>query len=209
MVFGGSWGSTLALAYAETHPERVTEMILWGTAMTRPSEIDWLYRGVAPLFPAQWAKFIQGVPEAERGDDLVEAYDRLLNDPNLDIRTQAAASFHEWEWALFSVDGDAQPGERWLDPHFQLTRARIITHYFRNRAWLEDGQLLKDAGRLAGIPGVMVHGRLDMGSPLKAAWELAQVWKVSQLIVVPGAGHSTSDPGIDEALVAATERFGS
>lgn len=208
MVFGGSWGSTLGLVYAEAHPERVTEIVLWGTALTRPAEIDWLYHGVAPLFPAQWARFLAGVPEAPaRTPDLLDAYFHRLHSPDPAVRLQAARDFQAWEWALFSVVGEAAPSERWLDPAFQIARARIVTHYFRNAAWLEDEHILRHAGRLAGIPGVMVHGRLDVGSPLWSAWQLAQVWPGSELVIVPGAGHSTGDPGLDDALVAATQRF--
>jgi proline iminopeptidase len=207
MLFGGSWGSTLALAYAEQYPERVSEIVLFGVAMTRRSEIDWLYRGVAPLFPEAWSRFVAGVPEMERGTGLLEAYARLLNNPDPEVRTQAARDFHDWEWALFSVITEAKPGGRWLDEDFQLARARIVTHYFRHGAWLEEGQLLKHAHRLAGIPGILVHGRLVVGSPFLAAWELARAWPGSELVIVRGAGHSTSDPGMDEALVAATNRF--
>lgn len=208
LIFGGSWGSTLALAYAERHPERVSEIVLWGIAMTRRSEIDWLYRGVAPLFPAEWARFVAGVPEAERTGDLVEDYHRLLHSPNAAVRAQAARAFHEWEWALFTVmEPDATPGDRWLDPRFQLARARMVTHYFRHGAWLEEGLLLREAHRLSGIPGVMVHGRMDVGSPLQAAWELAQAWPDGELVIVGGAGHSTNDAGMDAAIVAATDRF--
>ena len=207
MVFGGSWGSTLGLVYAETHPQQVTEIILWGVAMTRPAEIDWLYRGVAPLFPAEYDRFTRGIPESERSGDWVEDYYRRLHHPDPAVRLKAAHDFHAWEWALFTVQDGAQPGERWLDPAFQMARARIVTHYFRHRAWLEDGFILQNAGRLAGIPGIMVHGRLDVGSPLAAAWELAQAWPASELVIVPAAGHSTSEPGMEAAILAATDRW--
>jgi proline iminopeptidase len=207
MVFGGSWGSTLGLVYAETHPQRVTEIVLWGVALTRPEDIDWLYRGVAPLFPAQWARFARGVPEAQRTGGLLEAYYRLIHHPDPAVHLPAVRAFHDWEWALFDLTGETPPDERWLDPRFQLARGRIVTHYFHHRAWLDDGYILQHAGRLADIPGVMVHGRLDVGSPLVSAWELAQAWPAGELVVVPGAGHSTADPGMDTAIVAATQRF--
>jgi proline iminopeptidase len=207
MVFGGSWGSTLALAYAETFPDNVTEILIGGVTMTRKSEIDWLYRGVAPLFPEQWARFRAGVPEAAREGDLVEAYYQLLHDPDPAVREKAAQDFHDWEAASLSVDPDAKPRPLWLDPDFRMARARIVTHYFRNRAWLEEGILLREARKLSGIPGIMVHGRLDLGAPLVTAWELAQAWPDAELILVSGAGHSYSDSGINEALIAATNRL--
>ena len=130
MIYGGSWGSTLGLVYSETFPERVSEIIFWGVAMTRLAEIDWLYRGVAPLFPEQWVRFTRGVPEEERTGDIVDDYFRLLHNPDPGVRLKAARDFHEWEFALFTVTGDTTPGDRWLDPAFQLAQARIVTHYF-------------------------------------------------------------------------------
>ncbi len=207
MLFGGSWGSTLALAYAEEYPQLVSAIVLWGVAMTRRTEINWLYRDVAPLFPEQWSRFIDGVPERKRSGDLVEAYFRLMHSAYPDVRIKAARDFHDWEWALFSAVANEIPSSRWLDPIFQLARGRIITQYFRHGAWLTEGILLTKAHRLVGIPGIMVHGRFDVGSPLKSAWELAQVWRDSELVIVDGAGHSTSDSGMDAALIAATNRF--
>jgi proline iminopeptidase len=209
LLFGGSWGSTLALAYAEQYPHRVTEIILFGVTMTRPSEIDWLYRGVAPMFPEHWSHFRAGVPEAERDGNLVEAYYRLLHDPDAAVRTKAAHDWHEWEAASLSVNPDAKLSPQWLQPDFQIARARIVTHYFRHSAWLEDGILLRRAGALSGIPGMMIHGRLDLGAPLVTAWELAQVWRDAELIIVSGAGHSSADPGMGDAMIAATNRFAS
>ncbi len=207
MLFGGSWGTTLGFTYAERYPERVTEIVFFGITTTRKSEIDWLYRGVAPLFPAQWARFRAGVPIDQRDGDLVEAYHRLLNDADPAVRAKAAQDWHEWEDASMSIDPDAKPSPQWLQPDFQMARARIVTHYFRHRAWLEEGILLRNAGILSGIPGVMVHGRVDLGAPLVTAWELAQVWTSSELVLVYGAGHSSADAGMTEAIVAATNRF--
>lgn len=207
LLFGGSWGSTLGLAYAEHHPDRVAAIVLFGVTTTRRSEIDWLYRGVAPLFPEQWERFRAGVPVAERDGDLVDAYHRLLNDPDPAVREKAARDWHDWEAALMSVDPDAEPSPLWSQPEYRMARARIVTHYFRHDAWLEDGALLRGAGALAGVPGIMVQGRLDLGSPLVTAWELARAWPDGELVVVGGAGHSASDPGMGEALVAATDRF--
>ena len=207
LVLGGSWGSTLGLAYAERHPHRVTEIILVGVTTGRRSAIDWLSRGVAPLFPEEWARFLAGVPAPERDGDLVQAYHRLLEDPDPGVRARAARDWSDWEWALTSIDPDAVPDARWSQPRFQLARARIVTHYFRHNAWLEDGVLLREAGSLAGIPGVMVHGRLDLGSPLVNAWELDRAWPEGELVIVSGAGHSSTDPGMSAAVVAATDRF--
>ncbi|MBZ0289656.1 MAG: prolyl aminopeptidase [Anaerolineae bacterium] len=174
MLYGGSWGSTLALAYAEKFPERVTEIVIAGVTTTRQSEIDWLYRDIAPLYPEQWEHFRNGVPGDERDGDLVAAYNRLLHDPDPDVRTKAAQDWHDWEIGLMSLDPDAKPSGRWLDPAWRMARARICTHYFQHRAWLKHGVLLREAGSLAGIPGVLIHGRLDLGSPLVTAWELAK-----------------------------------
>lgn len=207
LVYGGSWGSTLALVYAERHPQQVAAVILAGVTMTRRSEIDWLYRGVAPMFPAEWVRFQAGVPADQREGDLVAAYYRLLNDPNPVVQAQAAQAWHAWEAAQLSVDPQAKPPATWADPRFRLARARIVTHYFHHSAWLDEGILLRNAHRLAGIPGVMVHGRLDLGSPLVTAWELAQAWPDGELVLVSGAGHSTGDPGMPEAIIAATDRF--
>lgn len=207
LIFGGSWGVTLGLAYAEGNPQRVTEMVLVGVTTTRRSEIDWLYRGVAPLFPEQWARFRAGVPAADRDGDLVEAYDRLLQHPDEAVRAKAARDWCEWESSLLSVLPNYKPGPRWSQPSFQMAFARIVTHYFRRNAWLEDGALIKNAHRLQGIPGIMVHGRLDLDAPLTTAWELAQVWPDSELVIVSGAGHSSADPGMNEAVIAATDRF--
>lgn len=207
MVFGGSWGSTLALVYAERYPGVVIALVLWGTALTRPAEITWLYQGVAPLFPVQWAAFRAGVPEAREPDEILDAYFWRLQQPDPAVRITAARHFHDWEWALFTFVTQEPQTAAWQDPLFQVARARIITHYFRHHAWLDDNQIIRQADRLATIPSVMVHGRLDIGSPLQAAWDLTQVWSVGELVIVGGAGHSTADPGMDAAIVAATNQF--
>lgn len=206
-VFGQSWGSTLGLAYAEDYPQHTTEIVLVGVTMTRRSEIDWLYRGIAPLFPEQWARFQAGVPEEHRDDDLVGAYYRLLNDPDPEVRAKAARDWHEWEAASLSVDPCAKPPPQWLRPEYRQVQARIVTHYFHHNAWLEDGSLLKKSDVLTGIPGVMVQGRLDLSGPLTTAWELSQAWPDGELVIVQGAGHSSADPGMSEAVLAATDRF--
>ncbi|MGH6923906.1 MAG: prolyl aminopeptidase [Propylenella sp.] len=207
LMLGHSWGTTLGPAYAERHPERIAALVLIGVTMTRRSEIDWLCRGLAPLFPEQWERFRAGVPSGRRDDDLVAAYYDLLNDPDPAIRAKAADDWHDWEAAFLSVDPGAKSPERWADPRYRMTRARIVTHYFHHNAWLKDGILLRRAHRLAAIPGVMVQGRLDLAAPLVTAWELSRVWRAGELVIVANAGHSTADRGMTEAIVSATDRF--
>lgn len=205
LIFGTSWGSTLGLAYAERYPQRVTAIILVGVTTTRRSEIQWLYHGVRPLFPAQWARFRAGAPAEAADDNLVAAYYHLLHAPDPAVRAKAAKDWCDWEEALESVD--PSPNPRRADPAFDMTFARIVTHYFHHGAWLEEGILLREAHKLAGIPGVMVQGRLDMAGPLTTAWELAQVWPEGELVIVRGAGHTSGDPGMGDAVIAATNRF--
>ncbi|HEY4200899.1 MAG TPA: prolyl aminopeptidase [Devosiaceae bacterium] len=207
LLFGNSWGCTLALAYAERHPGRVVAVVVAGVTTTRRSEIDWLYRGLAPLFPEQWERFQLGVPEERRSGDLVAAYHDLLADPDPQVRARAAKDWHDWEAASISADPDAKPPARWADPDYRMARARICTHYFHHNGWLEDGVLLREAHRLEGIPGVMVQGRLDLEGPLVTAWQLARAWPDGELVVVERAGHSTGDAGMGEAIIAATDRF--
>ena len=207
LVFGGSWGATLALAYAEQNPTLVSEIVLVGVTSTRRSELDWLYGGVAPLFPEEWARFRAGVSPSERDGSLIEAYSRLLEDPDPAVRAKAAQDWCNWELALLSPDPHYQPSPRWSSPEWRLAFARIVTHYFRHVAWLEEGILLREAGSLAGIPGVLVHGRLDLGAPLVTAWELAQAWPDAQLLIIEGAGHDAGHPGTTECVLAALDRF--
>ncbi len=205
LVYGGSWGSTLGLVYAQRHPERVTEMVLAAVTMTRRSEVHWLYHGVGRFFPEQWARFRDGVPAADRDGDLVEAYARLLADPDAEVREQAAQDWCDWEDAVVSLDSGGVARLGVADGHYRMAFARIVTHYFRHGAWLEEGQLLRDAHRLAGIPAVLIHGRLDLGGPLLTAWELAQAWPDAELVVLDNAGHRSPDLGAH--VVAATDRF--
>jgi len=207
MIFGNSWGSTLALAYTQTHPDHVSGIVIAGVTTTRRSEIDWLYRGMAPLFPEEWHRFGEALPPELRDLDRVSAYHQLLNDPEEQVRLKAARDWHEWEAATILLADPAGLPRRWSDAHYLLTRACIITHYFREGAWLEDGILLKNAGRLAGIPGILIHGRFDIEAPLVTAWELARAWPGAELIVLPRAAHSTANADIAAAIVGATNRF--
>jgi proline iminopeptidase len=207
LVFGGSWGSTLALAYAERHPEHVSEIVLTGVATTTRAEIEWITRGLGRFFPEEWARFRDGVPEADRDGDLATAYSRLLLDPDPSVRERAARDWCAWEDAVVMLHADDAPNPRYDDPKFRLAFARLVTHYWRHAAWLDEGALLRDAGELEGIPGVMVHGRIDLGTPLAAAWALAAAWPDSELVVIPGAGHTAAEPATTAAAVAATDRF--
>ena len=204
LVWGGSWGATLALAYAQRHPERVTEIVLASVTMSRPADIHWLYHGVGRFFPQEWARFRDGVPASERDGDLVAAYHRLLSGRDPAIREKAARDWCDWEDAVVSLEADG-PNPRYDDPRFRMAFARIVTHYFHHRAWLEDGALLRAAHRLAGIPGALVHGRMDLGSPAVTAWELARAWPDAGLALVR-TGH-TGGEEMTERLVAATDRF--
>ena len=205
LLFGSSWGSTLALAYAERHPEWVTEIVLVGVTTTRRSEIDWLYHGVAPLFPAEWARFQAGVPVDQRTGDLVADYYRLLNHPDPTVRNQAALDWVTWEDSLVSANPAYRPEPP--APDWAMAFARIVTHYFYHNAWLAEEQLLRHADKLASIPGVMVQGRLDFAGPLVTAWQLAQAWPAGKLVIIQDAGHTAQDAGMTEAVIAATDLF--
>jgi proline iminopeptidase len=207
LLSGGSWGSTLALAYAERYPHRVSEIVLVAVTTTRRSEIDWLYRGVGRFFPEEWEQFRAGVPEAERDGDLVAAYARLMEHPDPLVRHRAANDWCTWEDAILSLEPNGKPNvfsDRSADAVLALVR--ICAHYFSHGAWLEEGALLRDAGRLAGIPGVLIHGRLDMSGPLHTAWELARAWPDAELFAISDSGHKGSD-GLRDRLLGALDAF--
>ena len=206
LLYGGSWGSTLILAYAEQHPERVSEIVIGAVTMSRPRELDWLYGGVSRFFPEAWARFRDGVPEADR-DDLVAAYARLMNNPDPQVREQAARDWSAWEDTVLSLEPNATPGVFSDKPSDALAAfVRICSHYYANHAWLEDGILLEEAGRLAGIPGVLVHGRRDLSCPADTAWELAQAWPDAELVLLDDTGHLRSDSKRAH-LLAALDKF--
>lgn len=207
LVFGGSWGSTLGLAYAESQPERVSELVLFSVVTTTHREVEWITRDMGRIFPAQWARFRDGVPVADRDGSLVDAYSRLLHDPDQVVREKAAKDWCDWEDTHIAVLAGHRPDPRYDDPAFRMAFARLVTHYWRHGAWLDDGILLREATKLTGIPGVLVHGRLDISSPPDIAWHLARAWPDSMLQLVDDAGHGSSQPGISEALVTATDRF--
>jgi proline iminopeptidase len=207
LLYGGSWGSTLILAYAERHPHRVSGIILVGVTMTRRSDTDWLYRGVNRFFPEAWEAFRNGLPEADRDGDLVAGYDRLMSHPDPAVREKAARDWLTWEDAVISMESNGRPGsysDRPTDD--MLDFVRICAHYFANDAWLDEGVLLREAHRLAGIPGVLFHGRTDLGSPVRTAWELAQAWPDAELVVIGDSGH-TGSAAMRDGILAAIDRF--
>lgn len=203
-VFGGSWGSTLGLVYAETHPERVTGLILRGIFLCRPAEIRWFYQeGASWLFPDYWEEYLRPIPEDERGD-LVPAYYRRLTGEDEIARMAAAKAWSRWEGKTSNLLPRKEVVDHFSEPYTALSLARIECHYFMNASYLEPDQILRDAHRLADIPGVIVHGRYDAVCPLKNAWDLHQAWPRAELRVIPDAGHSALEPGIVDALVRAT-----
>jgi proline iminopeptidase len=216
LLTGGSWGSTLAFAYAQRHPERVSEIVLNAITTTRRSEIDWLYRGAGRFFPEAWDRFRDGVPEADRervttaegAHELLKAYVRLLEDPDPDVRHQATLDWATWEDTLIGGEPDGRPDPFRNRPERDLVAMiRICAHYFANDAWLDGDELIRNADRLAGIPGVLLHGRLDMSGPPDTAWEMAGRWPGAELHIVEGAGHQ-GNPEWREHLLRALDRFG-
>jgi proline iminopeptidase len=206
-VFGGSWGSTLALAYAETHPARVSELIVRGVYTLMKSELDWYYQfGVSEMFPDKWERFLAPIPEAERGD-LMAAYRRRLTGPDPAKRIETARAWSLWELETITLLPDPVLAIQHSNDDFALAFARIENHYFTHGGWLDDGQLLRDAYKLRGIPGVIVHGRYDMPCPVRTAWLLAKAWPDAEFFLVEGAGHAYSEPGILDRLLAATDKF--
>lgn len=208
LVFGGSWGSTLALTYAQAHPDRVTELVLRGIFLLRRKEIDWYYNGAAGnVFPELWEQFVAQIPQAERDGDFVEAYHRLLNSPDRAVATAAAVAWSTWEGATSALLPKPDRVAQTAEPRFALAFAVIENHYFRNRGFLEDGQLLAQIDVMSHVPGVIAQGRYDMVCPATSAWELHKSWPASQLHIVDDAGHAANEPGITHHLVEATDQF--
>jgi proline iminopeptidase len=206
-VFGGSWGSTLALAYAEAHPERATEIILRGVFLLRASELHWFYQdGASHLFPDVWEHFLAPIPLEER-HDLLHAYHRRLTSPDRETMLEAARAWSIWEASTSRLHLDPGLIESFGADSFAEAFARIEAHYFVNGGFLREDQLLEEAGRIRHIPGVIVQGRYDVVCPMESAWDLHRAWPEAELVVVPDAGHSVREPGIADALVAATDRF--
>lgn len=207
-VFGGSWGSTLSLSYAITHPDRVTELVLRGIFLLRRKELEWYYGGGAAwLFPDEWEKFVAPIPEDER-EDMIVAYYRRLTSDDRDIRREAARAWSMWEGATISLLPDDARVARFGADHFADAFARIECHYFINGGFLEkDGWILDNVDRIRRIPAVIVHGRYDMATPVANAWDLHRAWPEASLHIVPDAGHAFSEPGILHHLVEATDGF--
>ncbi|GAA2070443.1 prolyl aminopeptidase [Williamsia deligens] len=206
MVFGGSWGSTLGLTYAQTHPHRVTELVLRGIFLLRRSEIDWYYNGgAAHVFPDLWEGYLAPVPADERDGDLVAAYARLLASDDPTVAQAAATAWTNWEQSTSHLLPRPDDGE--VDVRFDLAFARIENHYFTHGGFLDDGQLLRDIDRIADIPGVIVQGRYDVVCPVRSAWDLHRAWPSARLHIVDDAGHASFEPGIVHHLVEATDGF--
>jgi proline iminopeptidase len=207
-VFGGSWGSTLALAYAQTHPDKVSELVLRGIFMLRRWELEWFYqKGCDALYPDAWETYLNAIPEVERGD-LMSAYHRRLTSPDAKTRTDAARAWSVWEGATSFLWQDKSHIESSAEDEFALAFARIECHYFVNGGFFEhDDQLLRNVERIRNIPAVIVQGRYDVVCPLRGAWDLHRAWPEADLRIVADAGHSAFEPGITHELVMATDRF--
>jgi len=208
VVFGGSWGSSLALAYAEKHPDRVKALILRGVFTLRPFELQWYYQwGASIFFPEKWKLFVE--PTGGLQDNMIAAYNKLLTSSDEAVRLAAARVWSVWEGETTTLLPCADNTTHFANEHFALAFARIENHYFSNRGWLEEGQLIKDAKKLEGIPGVIVQGRYDMACPPVSAYDLHQAWSSSELKMVEDAGHAYNEPGILHHLIEATDRFAS
>ncbi|MFN2530690.1 MAG: prolyl aminopeptidase [Pyrinomonadaceae bacterium] len=210
LVFGGSWGSTLALAYAETHPNRVSELVLRGIFLCRPRELRWFYEnsdGASAIFPDNWEEYVSVIPDAERSK-MIEAYYGRLTSDELSVRLEAARAWSVWEASALKLLPDQQLIDDFSEPQLALALARIECHYFVNNCFFEtDNYLLENVHRIRNIPAVLVHGRYDIVCPVMNAWELHRAWPEAKLNIVGNAGHAATEPGIADALVSATDSF--
>jgi proline iminopeptidase len=191
LVAGWSWGTTLALAYAERHPAHVSALALTAVTTTGPGEVAWITRDVGRLFPEAWARFRDQVPTSDRDGNLADAYARLLDDADPVVREKAARDWCDWEASHVDFDGTRPPPPRYADPVYRMCFARLVTHYWRHAAWLPEGDLLRNVGRIAHLPAVLIHGRLDLSCPSEIPWQLAQAWPAARLHLVHGVGHSS------------------
>ncbi len=207
VVFGGSWGSTLGLLYAQTHPESVSGLILRGIFLARDRDIQWFYQeGTSRLFPDYWEDFVDPVDESRRGDMVAAYYDLLTGDDEV-RKLRAAKAWSIWEGRTATLLQDASLVDSFADSHTALSIARIECHYFVHQSWLEPDQLLRDVERIRHIPAYIIHGRYDVICPVEQAWELASVWPEAQLDIVADAGHAVVEPGISRALIRATREL--
>lgn len=207
VLFGGSWGSTLSLVYAQTHPDRVLGLILRGIFLCRPQDFSWFYQeGASRVFPDYWRSFLEPIPEAERGDLMTAYYQRLISENELE-QIQAAKAWSVWEGRCATLHPNQKVVDRFSHPHVAISLARIECHYFVNNAFLRPNQILEDVSKLSGIPGIIVHGRYDMVCPLDNAVSLNECWLDSELDIIRDAGHSASEPAIIDALIKACERM--
>lgn len=207
LVFGGSWGSTLALAYAETYPERVSELVVRGIYTLTRGELDWYYQfGVSEMFPDKWERFVAPIPPEER-HEMMLAYHRRLTSDDKATRIAAAKAWSMWEGETITLLPEPATSDHFGEDEFADAFARIENHFFVNAGWLEEGQLLRDAHKLKGIPGLIVHGRYDMPCPAKQAWALHKAWPEAEFHLIEGAGHAYSEPGILDRLIYATDKF--
>jgi proline iminopeptidase len=208
ILFGGSWGSTLSLVYAETHPQRVLGLVLRGIFLCRPQDFSWFYQeGASRVFPDYWKSFLEPIPVPERGD-LMSAYYRRLTSENELEQMQVAKAWSIWEGRCATLHPNQTVVDRFSHPHVAISLARIECHYFVNQAFLRPDQILQDVAKLSGIPGIIVHGRYDMVCPLDNAVALNECWEGSELSIIRDAGHSATEPAIIDALVKACETMG-
>ena len=206
-VFGGSWGSALALAYAQTHPDRVTELVLRGIFTLRPFELYWFYQeGASLIFPDLWEDYIAPIPEDER-DDMITAYHSRLNDPDPAVRMPAARAWSVWEGSALTLLPNPEIISEHEDADYAVAFARIENHYFVNGGFLEDAQLIRDVDKIRHIPCVIVQGRYDICTPAATAWDLHKAWPEAEFHIVGDAGHAYIEPGILHHLIEATDRF--
>ena len=207
LVFGGSWGSTLALAYAETYPAHVSELVVRGIYTVTKAELDWYYQfGVSEMFPDKWEKFIAPIPENER-HEMMAAYRRRLTGVDRAAQIAAARAWSLWEGETITLLPEPDTSDKFGEDEFALAFARIENHFFVHAGWMDEGQLLRDAPKLAEIPGTIVHGRYDMPCPAKYAWALHKAWPKADFRLIEGAGHAYSEPGILDALMRATDFY--
>jgi proline iminopeptidase len=206
-VFGGSWGSTLALAYAQTHPDHVSELIVRGIYTLTKAELDWYYQfGVSEMFPDKWERFVAPIPVEERGA-MMAAYRKRLVSDDRKVQMEAALAWSQWEGQTITLLPEPATSDKFGEDDFALAFARIENHYFVHAGWMDEGQLLRDAYKLKDIPGTIVHGRYDMPCPARYAWALHKAWPKADFHLIEGAGHAFSEPGILDQLIRATDTY--